>query len=111
MHELPVTENILRIALERAPQTTRITDLYLVIGQLSSIIDESVQFYWDIICEGTPAEKSRLHFRRVPAQMQCLQCQRQYGLGKGCPHCGSFEARVICGDEFYLEAIDVTDLD
>ncbi|MCA9957781.1 MAG: hydrogenase maturation nickel metallochaperone HypA, partial [Anaerolineales bacterium] len=51
MHELPITENILKIANEHATQSgaARVTDLYLVIGQLSSIVDDSIQFYWDII--------------------------------------------------------------
>ena len=55
MHELAVTESILNIAVQHASQAgaVRVTDLNLVIGQLSSIFDDSVQFYWDMISEGT----------------------------------------------------------
>ena len=51
MHELAVTENILNIALTHAEKSdaARITNLYLVIGQLSSVLDDSVQFYWDLL--------------------------------------------------------------
>ena len=47
MHELPVTESILEIALRHAQEAgaRRITDLYLIIGQLSTIVDDSIQFY------------------------------------------------------------------
>ncbi len=112
MHELPVTENILKIALRHAEQAgaARITDLYLVIGQLASIVDESVQFYWDIISEGSAAQGAQLHFRRVPAEMLCLNCNQRYGPTKeelACPHCGGIAVKVIAGEEFYLEAIDV----
>jgi hydrogenase nickel incorporation protein HypA/HybF len=63
MHELPVAENVLEITLRHARQAnaTRVTDLYLVVGQLSSIIDDSLQFYWDIISKDTIAEGAVLH--------------------------------------------------
>ncbi|MCB9457970.1 MAG: hydrogenase maturation nickel metallochaperone HypA, partial [Anaerolineaceae bacterium] len=55
MHELSVTQSILEIALRYGNQNgaKHITHLYLVIGDLSSIVDDSVQFYWDIISRGT----------------------------------------------------------
>jgi hydrogenase nickel incorporation protein HypA/HybF len=109
MHELAVTENLLQLALRHA-NGCRITDLYVVIGQLSSLIDDSVQFYWDIISEGTPAQYAKLHFRRVPAEMECVACEYRYPLRAeqmACPACGSVQVRLISGDEFYLDAIDV----
>ena len=41
MHELPVVENILEIALQRAKEAgaKHITDLHLVVGPLSSVVD------------------------------------------------------------------------
>ena len=60
VHELPITENILEIALRHADQAGAacVTDIYLVIGQLASVVDEFVTFYWDIISAGTIAEGS-----------------------------------------------------
>ena len=112
MHELPVTESILEIALRYAKQANarRITDLYLVIGQLSSLVDDSIQFYWDMIAEGTIAEGATLHFRRVPAELQCMACFTKYNPKEKelvCPNCGSVGAKIIKGEEFSLEAIDV----
>lgn len=109
MHELSVTESILEIALRHGGEQ-RITDLYLVIGELSTLIDESVQFYWDIISEGTPAAGATLHFRRVPAQLTCQTCGHSYSPREAlpCPACGSEDIRVVAGEEFYLEAIDVS---
>jgi hydrogenase nickel incorporation protein HypA/HybF len=109
MHELPVTQSILEIALRHAGGRP-ITDIYLVIGELSSIVDESVQFYWDLIAKDTPAEGAQLHFRRVPAELQCMVCFQKYhpnGQELVCPHCGSVGAKILAGEEFYLEAIDV----
>lgn len=109
MHELSVTESILQIALQQAGKR-RITDLYLIIGQLSSMIDESVQFYWQIISEGTTAQGAKLHFQRIAAEMLCSDCGKRYRLAAQdftCPVCGSSNVRLFTGDEFYLEAIEV----
>jgi hydrogenase nickel incorporation protein HypA/HybF len=110
MHELAITENILDIALKHA-NNQRITDIYLVIGQLSSIVDDSVQFYWDSIGQGTIAEGAKLHFKRIPTELQCRECQHRFAPIKdnyACPKCGSLKVFIVAGEEFYVEAIEVT---
>ena len=112
MHELSVTESILEIALRHANQASaqRVTKLYLVIGQLASIVDDSVQFYWDIISKDTIADGATLHFRRLPATLLCLDCSHQYTPANdafSCPECKGEHIKVVSGEEFYMEAIDV----
>ena len=112
MHELSVTEGILKIALEHAKQAgaQRVTGLYVVVGQLASIVDDSVQFYWDIISKDTAAEGAQLHFRRIPTELLCLDCEQRYTPAReelACPRCGSIRVKVVAGEEFYLDAIDV----
>ena len=112
MHELSVTESLLNLALQHLPNQpgTRIKKLYIVVGQLSSIVDDSVQFYWDSIAQNTPAAGAELNFRRLPAEFLCLRCNNRYPLLNeewACPFCGSLQVKVISGEEFYLEAIDI----
>jgi hydrogenase nickel incorporation protein HypA/HybF len=113
MHELPITQNILKISLEygKKSHASRITDIYLVIGQLSSVIDESVQFYWPIVSESTIAEGAKLHFKRIPARLRCIQCEAEYMLEDGqltvCPDCESSQIKVIAGNEFQMESIQI----
>jgi len=112
VHELSVTQNILEIALRHAQQAgaVRIREINLVIGELSSIVDDSVQFYWDIISAGTIAQEARLNFVRVPAKLRCRQCGHEFALGRNdyvCPACGSFAVSVVGGEEFYLDSIEV----
>lgn len=111
MHELMVTESIRDIALRHAEAAgaAQITDLFLVIGELSSIVDDSVQFYWDFVAEGTIAEGATLHFRRIPAEMTCAACGHRYSPRHAlpCPACHSGDVRVTAGEEFFLEAIEV----
>jgi hydrogenase nickel incorporation protein HypA/HybF len=112
MHELTITESLLEIALRHGKQANaiQITDLYLVIGELSSVIDDSVQFYWDIIAKDTPAEGAVLHFQRKATEIQCLDCEHHYhpqDNEMACPNCESISIKIISGEEFYLEAINV----
>jgi hydrogenase nickel incorporation protein HypA/HybF len=112
MHELSATQSILEISLRHAKQANaaRITDIHLVIGQLATLLDDSIQFYWDMIAKDTPAEGATLHFKRVPAQLQCMVCSEKYspnGEVIQCPNCGSVGAKIIAGEEFFVEAIDV----
>jgi hydrogenase nickel incorporation protein HypA/HybF len=111
MHELPVTQSILKIVTNHAEDANaeRITDIYVVIGQLSSYIDDAIQFYWDIISDGTIAQGATLHFKRIAAEMQCNNCGEKYALDGGhrCPSCGGIDAAVTAGQEFFVESIDV----
>ena len=112
MHELSVTESILKIVLRHAEQSgaARVTQIDLVIGDLSSIIDDSVQFYFDMISQGTLAENARLVFDRVPGQLRCWDCQTIFapdGRMYACPQCGSVRVEVIAGREFRVESIEV----
>jgi hydrogenase nickel incorporation protein HypA/HybF len=112
MHELPVTENILEVVIRHAEKAdaTKITNIYLVIGQMASVIDDSIQFYWDIVSKGTIAEKAHLHFNRIPTKFKCLNCDTQFiynGEDFCCPNCNSQKVQIIDGEQFFLEAIDV----
>jgi hydrogenase nickel incorporation protein HypA/HybF len=112
MHELSVTQSLLEIALRHGERASarRIVRLNLVIGELASIVDDSVQFYWDIVSQGTIAEGAELHFERVPATLRCLSCDHTFpldGREYACPACGERKVVAAGGDEFRLESIEV----
>lgn len=112
MHELPVAQSILKIALDHAEKADakKVLGLNIVMGELATMVDDSIQFYWEIIAKDTIAENAVLHFRRVPAELQCLCCAEKYHPVDGeliCPKCGNIGAKIIAGEEFLLESIDV----
>jgi len=112
MHELAVTESILKIAEKHAIQANaiKVTDIYIVIGNLSSIVNDSIQFYWEIISKSTICENSILHFERIPAKMLCLDCAQEFELSgelSPCPQCQSMRLKVKSGEEFWLDSIEI----
>lgn len=114
MHELAVTESIVEIVSRHAAQAgaRHVLAINLVIGELSSIVDDSVQFYFDYISEGTPAQGARLSFRRIGVMLACQACGHQWepdGADWRCPVCNASQAHAIQGREFYVESIEVED--
>jgi len=116
MHEQAVTENLLEIVLRHAARESadRVTDCYIVVDQLTSIVDDSVQFYWDLVSAGTLAAGARLHFDRRPATVLCQACRHTFALGREigpCPHCGSERLQIESAGDFRLESIGIVVVD
>ena len=114
MHELAVTQNLLEIALRHADRAgaQRVIRLNLVVGELASIVDDSVQFFWDIVSKDTIAEGAMLHIDRVPGSLRCQSCGHTFPLAGrlyACPACEQKNVVVEAGDDFRLESIEVDD--
>jgi len=112
MHELSVTESLLDIVCRHANQATakRILRIHLVIGDLSSIIDDSVQFYFDFLSENTIAEGAELVFKRLSVALNCTACGHDWNPTTAdwtCPACGLAKASIVAGREFYVDSIEV----
>jgi len=121
MHELPVTQTMLNMALEHA-NGRRISDVYLQAGRMSAIVPESVEVFFEYLSKGTLAQGAKLHFEILPVEMACSDCGRALDLGEWAvlqPHvmmqrafdqgceCGSKNLKVTGGVGFGLVSIDV----
>ncbi len=112
MHEYQITKNIINIAIDEAKKVDAksITQIVLVIGDLSSILDESVQIYFDLLSEGTQASGATLKFKRIAAEFECRECKNIYNkprVGFNCPICGLIGILRNGAKEFYIESIEV----
>ena len=112
MHELSVTQSILDIALKKAEEVeaSRIEKINLVVGEMSSIVDDCVQFYFDFLSKDTIASDATLTFKRIPAQVRCRNCGFSFspdGSSWSCPKCGKWDVDILAGQEFYVDSIEV----
>jgi len=103
---------MLDIALKKAKeaQASRINRINLVIGEMSSIVDDCVQFYFDFLSQDSIASGARLSFKRIPFQVRCRQCGFSFSPDKilwSCPQCNNWDVEVIAGKEFYIDSIEV----
>jgi hydrogenase nickel incorporation protein HypA/HybF len=112
VHELAVTESILEISDRYAKESgaVKVTSINLVIGRLSSIVDDSIQFYWDIISDESICKGAILNFDRRPALLHCNTCSNDYEIEadmQPCTKCGSPDIVVITGEEFFVDSIEI----
>ena len=112
IHELAVTQSVLQVAVEYAERASarRITRINLVVGALAGIVDDSVQFYFDFVSQGTPAEGAQLTFERVPARFRCRACGQEFEFQDDnwtCPACQALGGEMVAGREFYMDSIEV----
>ena len=112
MHELGITENIVNIALAKAgeAQASRISQINVVIGEMSGFVADCIQFYFDFLRKDTIAQGALLHFESVPPQLRCRNCsaifQPQDTLWS-CPKCQGQSVEIFKGRELYIESMEV----
>ncbi|MBM4312484.1 MAG: hydrogenase maturation nickel metallochaperone HypA [Deltaproteobacteria bacterium] len=114
MHELPVTESILKIVLKHAQANgvRKIRTIRLKVGKLSDLEDEWIQRYFDYLSKGTVAEGARLEIERTPIVMQCNACSEPYQveaaeIGESpCPACGGKGGTLRSGREYTVKEME-----
>jgi hydrogenase nickel incorporation protein HypA/HybF len=112
MRELHAIRAILNRAILKAreDEAAHITGLHLAIGEIAEFDQNVIQGHWNDLSKGTPAEAAQLHFRVITAEVQCMSCFRKYHPENGkilCSNCGSMGAKILSGEEFYLESIEL----
>ena len=115
MHELPVTESILKIILKHAEKNNvrQVVSISLQIGKLSDLEDEWIQRYFDYLSKGTLAQGAKLKIERMPIMVQCSACSTSYeaeakNLGElVCPACGGKNITLVSGREYYIKDMEV----
>jgi hydrogenase nickel incorporation protein HypA/HybF len=112
MHELPVTEHIIRIAKEEAEKhnASKVKEIRIKVGELSGLIPDCMQFYFDIASEGTIVHGAFLRIEKVPITIRCNDCGHQEELPSrrfNCSKCESFNVKIIGGNEFLIDSLEV----
>ena len=112
MHELSITQNILDLVLKKAEEADakEIKKINLVIGKMTGIVEDCVQFYFTLLSKGTPAENTTIAFNMVSPQAKCRDCGKSFELKEDdftCPYCHGGSLEIIAGKELFVESIEV----
>lgn len=112
VHEYALTKRIVQIVngAAAAHSAARVSAVYLVVGENSGILPDSVQMYFDMIARGTPGEGAALHMRTVRPEMRCPRCGVSFVRPRfsfACPACGALGVPTDVGNEFYVERAEL----
>jgi len=112
MHEQSIVESLLALAIEKAEQAkaSKILRIYVVVGELSGVVVESVSFYFSFLSRDTIAAQANLFFMRIPAQLRCRNCNKVFvleNLNFHCPGCKEQQVEIIGGRELYIDSMEV----
>jgi hydrogenase nickel incorporation protein HypA/HybF len=114
MHELSVMQNILDIVVEFANKhkAKKVTAINLTVGDMSDLIPEWMQNYFDFVSKDTIADRAVLNIERIPAVLKCKSCGHEYVISRGnwqfiCPKCESAEIELLSGREFTVKSIEI----
>jgi hydrogenase nickel incorporation protein HypA/HybF len=117
VHEISIAMAIVEELEEAAVESgyTRVYAVRLQIGELSCVVNEALEFAWELATADTIAAGARLEIDRIEVALECSACGRT---GKPlapnhfvCSNCGSASATIVRGRELLVAAMEVDDAD
>jgi hydrogenase nickel incorporation protein HypA/HybF len=93
----------------QAANATKVVRVYLVIGELSGVLNDAVELYFAILTKDTIAAGAELFFTRPPTLVRCRNCGTEYtpvNLKISCPKCKEQKIEIISGRELYIDSLD-----
>jgi hydrogenase nickel incorporation protein HypA/HybF len=113
MHEMSLAEGVLQLIEDaaRRDRFTKVSTVWLEIGQLSGVEPEALAFCFDAVTRNTVAEGARLEIITLPGQGWCKACARTAPMTEvfdACPSCGDYPLRVTAGTDMRVKELEVT---
>lgn len=112
MHELSVTQNIIKISCEEAEKhnVSKVKEIRIKVGELTGLVPQAIQYYFEIASKGTKVENAIIKIEKSPIKIKCSLCNGESEVNFNtltCSHCGSKDYKIIGGNEFYIESLEV----
>ena len=116
MHELAIAETLVKLVQNNVVQRDRcaVRKVGVRIGELTDVYIDALKFGYQIACQGTVLEGSKLEIESVAISAHCNTCGRQDEIERHlfiCSHCGSNDIKVTSGMELDLAWIEIDDAD
>ena len=113
MHELSIAASIVESVTESAAAYpgARVKQVRLRVGALASVIEDSLQFCWELASEGTAVAGAALVIDKLPVVVHCEACGVDAELegvqSFRCPRCGEIAADLRQGRELEIDSIEL----
>lgn len=112
MHEMSICDGILKSAVEAAEAegATRINHVDVTFGELTQIVEDALQFAFEVLRKDTIAENATLGITILEGRSRCMDCSAEFRHDRyevKCPECGSYLCTLLQGRELRIDSIDV----
>ena len=113
MHELSIALSMIEMATDEAQKrgAEKVDALHLKLGALSGVVKDALLFSWEIACQGTPLEGSRLEIEEIPVVVFCENCRANKPLDSinnfVCPVCNAPVSEIVSGKELQVTALEI----
>lgn len=112
MHEMSLAEGVLQLIEDaaRREQFSRVTTVWLEIGQLAGVEVEAMKFCFDAVVRDSIAAGARLEIVATPGSGWCMQCAQSVPMSEAyaaCPQCGGQQVQVTGGTEMRVRELEV----
>ena len=90
-------------------QPNLVVEVNIAVGELTLFSENEIQETWSSLVNDTSLSKIKLTIKFISAEQQCMVCFQKYKPLKketSCPYCGSVGAKILAGEEFYLESFE-----
>ena len=112
MHELSIAHSIVTTAIAAAEEAgvTDVRSVTLELGALSGVVDDALQFGYEVASAGTMLEGTALQIERVPVRIWCEVCEAERELSAPtrfrCAECDTPSGRVVSGRELQVVGLE-----
>jgi len=112
MHEQSIVASLLNLALDGAKKDNaqRIIKIKLIVGELTGIEKDAVNFYFGFMAKGTIAEGASLEYKYIKPQLRCRDCDVIFPRKKlefNCPRCNKKAIELVGGRELYIDSMEI----
>lgn len=117
MHELSIVSSIVDSVTDKMASYphARVKEVRLRVGALASVIEDSLQFCYEIATEGTRLQGSKLVVKTVAVTMHCETCMKDVEIATlqsfRCPHCNQPATAMRHGRELEIESIEIDEVE
>lgn len=116
MHEYGIVSTIVNTVLKelstRNMEPEQVISVNMVAGKLHQIIEENMQFAFEVLTKDTGLSGCRLNIEFKPVRIRCRACGTEGEVSGAfflCGACQSHDVEVVTGKELYLENLEVRD--
>jgi len=112
MHEMALAQGIVDLVAEAATAHgfARAGRVVVEVGALGHVEPSALEFCFDAVSRGSPAEGAVLDIVVVAGAGWCLDCAKTVTLTErfgACPECGRHHVQMTAGDELRVKEVEI----